>query len=191
MTVLTVVVALASNAQSIQFGVKAGVNFASLEGEDLGDVKMRTSFHAGGAAEFMIADKFSLQPELMYSSQGAKASDQAGAINISSIVRFNYLNLPVMAKFYPIEGLSVQVGPQIGLLLSAKAEIDVDGIVSEEDFKDDLKDTDFGVNFGLGYKLSSGLFFDARYNLGLTNIDGDENTEIKNNVIQISLGFLF
>ena len=63
-----------------------------------------------------------------------------------------------------------------------------------EDVKDYYKDLDFAMAAGLEYKLDMGLFFNARYNLGLSNlydseIDGDES--IHNNVFQLSVGFMF
>ena len=104
-----------------------------------------------------------------------------------------------MAKYYVIEGLSVQAGPQIGFLMSADASSSVTSggttNSSSSNVKDQYKDIDFGLNFGVGYKLDFGLFFDARYNLGLSDLadkrnDGD-NGKSTNRVIQISVGYSF
>ena len=56
-----------------------------------------------------------------------------------------------------------------------------------------MSSIDFGLNFGLGYKLDSGLNFGARYNMGLSNINDtdDDDDTIKNGVFQISLGYFF
>ncbi|MBT8312552.1 MAG: outer membrane beta-barrel protein, partial [Flavobacteriaceae bacterium] len=94
--------------------------------------------------------------------------------------------------YYVAEGFSLQAGPQIGFLLSATDEFEGE----EEDIKDFLKGTDFGVNFGLGYELDNGLNFAARYNVGLSdNLDTtefeSEGAEYKNSVIQISVGWFF
>ncbi len=100
-----------------------------------------------------------------------------------------------MAKYYIIEGFSLEAGPQVGLLLSAKEEYDWDGDTGEVDIKEHLKGIDFGVNFGLGYKLDNGVNFGARYNLGLS--DANDNAEFlgdstyKNNVFQFSVGYFF
>lgn len=181
------------NAQSIKFGAKAGVNFASLNGDtgEILDLKTRTSFHVGGVAEIMFSDKFSFQPELLYSAQGTAYEDVDAAIE--GTLKLDYLNVPLLGKYYVTEGFSIQAGPQVGLLLSAKSEFEVAGDSQEEDVKDAVSGVDFGLNFGLGYKLPSGLFFDARYNLGLSNVnDGDSDIiDDKNGVIQISVGFSF
>jgi len=42
-----------------------------------------------------------------------------------------------------------------------------------EDIKDDIKDTEFGLTFGVGLTQKLGLFrvtLDARYDLGLSNV---------------------
>lgn len=168
------------NAQDIKFGAKAGLNFAFITGDNTEDLKPNTDFHFGVMAEFKISDKFSLQPELIYSGQGAD-------INIESegSITLNYLNLPLIGKYYFTEKLSLEAGPQIGYLLSTKG-----GTLN---YKDLLKPIDFGVNFGVGYKLDNGLNFSARYNLGLSDIndvDGftDKN---RNGVVQLSVGFFF
>lgn len=165
----------------IKFGVKAGVNFATLTGDTEG-IKSRTSFHVGALVEIPISEKFSVQPELMYSGQGAKDESSDDEIKL------DYLNIPIMAKLYVAEGFSIEVGPQVGFLLSAKEEFDG----QSDDIKDFVKGTDFGVNFGLGYKMETGLNFGARYNLGLSNINdfgGDDS--VKNGVFQISIGYMF
>ncbi len=54
---------------------------------------------------------------------------------------------------------------------------------------------DFGLNFGLGYKLKNGINFEARYNLGLSNIwetyyyGNDAVINNKNGVWQLTLGY--
>lgn len=172
------------HAQSSNFGIKGGVNFASFTGDDIKNVETRTSFHAGGVYELRISNAFSIQPEFLYSSQGYKEE----GVDIQS--QLNYLNVPVMGKFYVAKGLSLQAGAQVGLLIYAHEKGELLGVEFDNDEKDSYKDIDYGVNFGLGYRLPSGLFFDARYNLGLSTIDAGE-ADIKNNVIQLSLGFFF
>ena len=76
-----------------------------------------------------------------------------------------------MAKFYVDESFSLEFGHQIGFLMSAE-ENDYDTTFGSEtyDIKEDLKSTDFSLNFGAGYKLDPGLNFGLRYNMGLSLI---------------------
>lgn len=159
-------------SQKINFGAKAGLNFASITGDNTDDLDPITDFHFGLQAEIPLSEKFSFQPELLYSSQGSE-------------VNLNYLNFPLMGKYYLTKGFSLEIGPQIGFLLSAKND--------DTDVKDSFKTLDFGVNFGVGYKLDNGLNFGARYNLGLSDINdingfSDKN---RNGVFQLSVGYFF
>lgn len=179
LVIAMVAVGFTANAQKINFGAKAGVNFADITGIDEA-TKSITVMHFGAMAEIEISEKFSVQPELLYSAQGTKAKVGDGKTN------FNYINVPVMAKYYVAEGLSLEAGPQIGFLTAAE--------VNNKDAKAFYNTVDFALNFGAGYKLPSGLNFSARYNVGLSELakDKDANSASSNNrVFQISVGYFF
>ncbi|RKR09269.1 outer membrane protein with beta-barrel domain [Flavobacterium sp. 90] len=177
LAVLTVLGFTNVNAQKIKFGVKGGLNFANISGDNTKDADLVTSFNFGVLSEIPISEKFSFQPELMYSGQGYSFNDNTVALS--------YLNVPLMGKYYLTKGFSVEAGPQIGFLLAAKNE--------KINVKDSFNTVDFGVNFGLGYKLDNGLNFGVRYNLGLTDINNVDNSSIKNknSVFQVSVGYFF
>ncbi len=174
------------NAQDVKFGLKGGVNFASFSGKDVENVDSKTAFHVGVLAEIPLLDKFSLQPELLYSVQGIKENDD------NAEFKLNYLQLPLMGKYYVTDEFSLEAGPQVGFLLSAKAKVEGEG---EGDIKDDMNKTDFGLNFGLGYTLGNRLNVNARYNFGLSKIYNKDTflSDIKayNSVIQVSVGYIF
>ena len=176
------------NAQEVSFGAKAGLNLASITGEDTDDLDGRTAFHVGAIAEISISEKFSVQPELLYSAQGATLSEDGVDVDF----KLDYINVPIIAKFYVAEGFSLEAGPQLGFLINS--EVEGEGV--SIDIDEAVKGFDFGVNFGIGYKLENGLNFGARYNLGLT--DGNDDPEFfesdeafKNGVFQISVGYFF
>ncbi len=187
--------------EAIRFGAKAGVNFASISGDETDDFKGKTGFHIGAVLEIPLSEKFAFQPELIYSTQGTKNDySEEGyefSTNIESTAKLNYLNIPLMAKVYVTQGFSIQAGPQIGFLLSAKEEAETtsqDITISAEQDLEDTNGIDLGVNFGLGYQLDMGLFFDGRYNIGTSNIWKTVNGvdfKQKNNVIQLSVGYKF
>ena len=181
-TMMVILFSLVVHSQDVKIGIKGGVNLATLK-PDLNDPATRTSFHLGGMAEISLIDQLSLQPELLYSSQGVKDESDD-----DEVVKLDYLTIPVLAKYHASEAFSIEAGPQIGLLLSAKGEDDGETF----DFKDVTKSTDIGFAFGLGYKLPSGINFNARYYFG-SNVNDDESDsdKIKNNVIQFSIGYWF
>ncbi|WP_417355641.1 porin family protein [Flavobacterium sp.] len=177
----------ASQAQDIKFGAKAGLNIADFGG-DAETSGSRTGFHVGAVAEFKLTEQFSIQPELLYSMQGAKFETVIDFAVIEQDMKLDYLNVPIMAKYYLFEGFSIQAGPQVGFLMSAKAE--------DEDVKDSFKSIDFALNGGVGYELPMGVFFQARYSAGLADIndvdvDGADAVKINNNVISVSVGYKF
>ncbi|MEM5540005.1 porin family protein [Olleya sp. AS48] len=189
------------NAQDINFGAKAGVNFATITGDETDGIESQTGFHVGVVAEIMISEKFSFQPELLYSAQGASDTFEDEFDKEEYTIKYDYINLPLMAKYYVAEGFSIEAGPQIGFLINSEAEYEYTNKEFPEfnesetnDIKDFTNSIDFGVNFGLGYKLESGLNFGARYNLGLSNVnDGEGSDDLKNQnaVFQVSVGFFF
>jgi opacity protein-like surface antigen len=162
-----------SNAQSLRFGVKAGANFANLEGDDV-DGNTYTNFHFGALLELNVLQNFSIQPELLYSSQGAEVDSEA-----FDKIEYKYLTVPVLAKFYVItDKLSIEAGPQFGFMI-------------DDNLSDvaETKSFDFAAIGGLGLNITDNIFAQARYVIGLT--DTTKDAEIKNKVIQVSLGYRF
>ena len=170
--------------EGIKLGVKGGLNISNFMG-DIEDQGMRTSVHLGLLAEIIVSDKFSLQPELLYSGEG---STYTGPDPGFARTKLDYLTVPVLGKFGLTDKLSLETGPQLGFLISAKNKTnDLNEKINN------LKTIDFGLNAGLNYELNNRVFFQARYNLGLTDtgLTGVSNKRASNSVIQFSVGCLF
>ncbi|MCX2741244.1 porin family protein [Pontibacter anaerobius] len=175
---------LLSRSPNSGIGIKGGVNFASVHGSEkdkFGDVNSHTSFHAGVFAQFGLGNFFSLQPELLYSRKGYERQD--------SVFRMDYLEVPVLAVFNISDNLSVHLGPQVGVMVSAKVE-------DEEIDMEPYNTFDYGLSAGLEGKL--GRFrLGTRYVHGFGDLrkqdsDGSNiNEDIKNGVIQVYLGIAF
>lgn len=163
------------NAQTVNFGAKAGVNFASLSGDDVEDLDGRTGFHLGLIGEIMLTDNFAIQPEVLYSAQGGKEDDVTW--------KLDYIAVPVMAKYFVTDGLSLEAGPQFSF--NTTSEADGDG----ESMEIDAESMDIGVGLGLGYQFMQSIFVQARYNMGFSDVV--EDVDVKNSVFQISLGYKF
>jgi len=201
-----------TQAQDIRFGAKAGVNFASIGGDDTSGVSGRTGFHIGGLVEILLTEKFAVQPEILYSAQGFSYENQDEFFDtkVSNETNLDYINIPVMAKYYVTEGLALEAGPQLGFLISANNEVEIQGggdddpqfETGESDVSDFYSGFDLGLAAGASYRLDMGVFFGARYVLGLSNIN-DNGTNIglidididsfkqQNNVFQVSVGYAF
>ena len=163
----------------VEFGIKGGLNFSSLRGDGIEDGDTRTSFHLGGLAHFHINKMWSIQPELMYSAQGASYAN-------GETVKLNYFNLPVLGQYMFGDGFRLETGPQFGFNVNAKS--DFNG--TETDVNQNYKGFGLSWAFGVGYLTKTGLGFDARYNAGLTDLS-ENNTNIKNSVWQFGLFYQF
>lgn len=180
----------------IQFGVKGGVNFSSVVGDDFESPDTRTSFNAGVLVEIPYSDRFSVQGEVLYSAQGFAVSEQGSVLGVpydyDAEYQLGYIQVPILAKVYLVDGLNVQVGPQVGFLINEEVDYQPtndagDVPVSEENSA--LNDINFGIAAGLEYKFDNGFFVQGRYNYGITKLVEDGNAH--NSVIQAGVGFMF
>ena len=182
----------------IQPGVKAGLNLATFTDRNM-DTK--ADFYVGGLVGIKLASFYTLQPEITYTRQGAKANYLIGYPNVEPApatgeqdLSVSYLSFAVMNKFRIVEGFHGIVGPSIDFRLSDNFDSSI--------YSDDLMDFDFALNGGLGYTLPIGLTFEARYKLGLVDIFGDiyhddyyyedDNFDlVLNSVIQLGVTYTF
>lgn len=182
------------SGSDIKYGAKGGLNLANIVGDDAGDANNYVGFNAGFFVEIPVTDKLIFQPEILYSAQGSKSEGIVDGYNVDATLKFNYINLPLMFKYQVANKFSLEAGPYIGFLTSAKLKFDVEGLGSDTvDMKDDVKSTDFGIGVGMNYEFSDVIFANARYQGGLTEIGDSEagGNSVKNSVFQIGLGFRF
>lgn len=191
-----------TNAQDVKFGLKGGLNLSNWTGDTEGaDLKSRVGFNAGAFTLIKLSEKVSLQPEVLYSAQGAKIDDftvNVDGVNYTGDVNFNlsYINVPVMFKYYVAEKFNLEVGPQIGFLTSAESVTKLNGYsqTDTQDVKDSFEKVDFGVNFGAAYDFDTHFSAGVRYNAGLSNIaktEPGDDTKMHNSVLSLSLGYTF
>lgn len=165
-------------------GFKAGLNYANITG-DIKDTDARVRMHLGAVVEFPVSQRFFVQAEVLYTAQGYKVDNGEEENKIS----LNYLTLPIIAKFYFTDKFSLETGPQLAILANATESAED----TPDEFFDSFNSFDFSWGFGAGYKRKNGLFFQLRYNLGLTNINDIDTLDIdfKHSVAQLSVGYLF
>jgi len=203
---LLVCAGVTAQTGKVKIGVKAGLNISRLASDENElESSDKTGFTAGVMAEIPLAENFAIQPEVLYSQQGMKFSYSDIDVQNShynSTIRLNYLNIPVMLKYYVVKGLSVQAGPQIGILLKAdnKYQDNFLGYENQETFNlsDYANGIDTSVNLGLGYQFQDRFYADLRYNISYSDIFKDAspdtyviNSDMKNRVFQITIGYFF
>lgn len=168
---------------TVQFGIKGGVNLANLKIENVADGDHRVGFHVGGLAHIHLSRQFALQPELVFSTQGREQK----IANVEYKTKLSYINLPVLLQYMAGTGFRLQTGPQLGILVDAEAEANG----TEADVDKSYKRPDLSWAFGASYLTNTGLGFDARYNLGLSNINDENANRITNRVWQLGLFYQF
>lgn len=170
-----------------KFGLKGGLNISKFAYSNNADADWRTGFHVGGLAHIHIKPSFSLQPEIYYSSQGAKF--QNAVVNDKLNLNLSYINVPVLLQYNFANGFRLQGGPQVGFLVGVSDK--VDGVEQNIYSTDDFKTVEVALPLGLSYLGYSGLGVDVRYNIGLTNISKSSSPTVKNNVFQVGAFYLF
>jgi hypothetical protein len=182
---LTVLIATATTvkAQHAEFGIKGGLNLAKFNDDGPINHSMSPSVHLGILEHIHITKSFAVQPELVYSVQGTKYTNDNSDFKYS----MGYINIPVLAQLMTDNGFRFETGPQLGFLVSAKAKSGGTSV----DVKDNFKSTDFAWAFGVGYITPARFGVDVRYNLGLTDIVKSTVSSAKNNVLQIGVFYQF
>jgi hypothetical protein len=168
------------SAQNINIGTKIGLNSYTINNDNNSDFDSRIGIHAGLLGHIHLNNDFALQPEIVYSMQGAKSGNDE--------LKMDYINIPVLVQYMFDNGFRLQAGPQLGLLINAKSENNN----SSRDIKDQFKSFDAGLSFGVGYvHPPTGFGIDARYNLGLNDISENSNVESTNRGFQVGVFYLF
>lgn len=210
------VLGINANAQETKFGVKAGYSLSTLkmkaDGHSETSDPMHT-FYVGGLVEHKFGDKFGIQGEVLYSPLGGKV-DETGAFEgdfegnarVKAKTTFGTLLIPVSAKYFITENLAVSAGASFGIILTAKAKYEVTGgaqipgelasefgIGDKVDIKDQTNTLNIAPFVGAEYSLENGLFFDARYNYGVSNLakHADGDGKLTNSFLQVGVGFKF
>ena len=173
-------------AQNVNLGIKAGLNVYNVNNDNGVKYDSKTGFHAGLIGHIHLGPQLGLQPEVVYSSQGAKFN--APISNSETKYKLGYINVPVMLQYMFDNGFRLQAGPQVGFLINAETEVNG----KSTDVKQDRKTVDFGIGAGIGYvHTPSGVGVDARYNLGLSNINENNNIKSTNRGLQVGVFYLF
>ena len=225
----------AVNAQEFKVGAKAGLLLSdlsiantSIQWSDggtsyltTGDINttLKAGFHFGGFIEYGFNDRLFVEGGIDYAFQGAKVkSGETMTVNLSTYdvsnekenpngtsIRTQQLNIPLWVK-YDIAGFRPKVGVNLGYLTKIEIKGEGDNQKEETQSLPPKKRFDFGLGLGAEYNLPFGLFFDATFNLGLTNLSNESKTELdnqgrvssfrpsaefKNRVIQIGVGYKF
>ena len=184
--VVCVLLAQASIAQ-FRVGIKAGANITKVDGKSFKD-EFRYGYHLGGTLEIGLGGKLSIQPEVLFNQYQTRVDSTfkniyANAADFSNYrdVKLNYLSIPLMLNYKVGSLLTLQAGPQFGILIDQNKNLLQNG-------GEAFKNGDFSLTGGAQINISK-LRLTGRYFVGLANIsDIDNQNEWKNQGFQLSVG---
>ena len=172
------------NAQHVNLGVKGGLNLYNIQNDNGAKYDSKAGFHLGLLGHIHLSKHFAMQPELVYSQQGAKYTTSGTETKID----LGYINIPVMFQYMFDNGFRIEAGPQLGIMVNAESE--TNGV--ETELNDNLAAIDFALGAGLGWiHTPSGFGVDARYNFGLTNINENSSVKSSNRGFQLGVFYQF
>ncbi|MBI1779961.1 MAG: porin family protein [Sphingobacteriales bacterium] len=177
------IITSASFAQGLKFGIKAGANIGKIDGKSFKE-EFKYGYHLGGFAEIKLSKKLSLQPEVLWNQVNADTSSEFSKIyQVSNLnnVKLGYLSIPILLDYKIANILTLQAGPQFGILIDKSRTTLQNG-------GDAFKKGDFSVLAGAQVNLASFRIY-GRYNIGLSNInDIDNKDKWKSQGFQVGVG---
>jgi opacity protein-like surface antigen len=182
-----------SIAQEVRYGLKAGTNIGSLRLVYDGETENfdnKISYYAGARAELGLAEKLSIQGELLYQVYGGDWVEGRYKMGIT----LHEASVPLVVKYYLVsQKLSINGGISASYIFFSKVEWYVnDDLEETENGNKYFRPIDMGISLGAEYRLTDSFFVDLRYNLGLSNISKYPNDETVNTrAFQLGVGFRF
>jgi hypothetical protein len=171
----------------LHLGIKGGVNITKVDGKAFRD-EFRYGYHLGGFAEIGLGGKLGIQPEVLWNQYQTRADSSFSNVYQNSVtisnykdVKLNYLTIPLLLNYKLGSLLSLQAGPQFGILIDQSKNLIQNG-------KDAFKNGDFSMVGGAQIHISK-LRLQGRYFVGLNDIsDLPSENKWKNQGFQLSLG---
>ncbi len=184
---LFIALLLLAQASLAQFtlGVKAGANITKVDGRSFKD-EFRYGYHLGGFATIGLGGRFGIQPEVLFNQFQTRTGTEfrniyQNAFANASDVKLNYLSIPLLLNYKLGSLLSLQAGPQFGILLDQNKDLLENG-------REAFDKGDFSMLGGAQLSLGK-IKLNGRYFVGLNNInDIDNQDKWKNQGFQLSVG---
>ena len=180
---------LFTQAAMAQFhlGVKGGVNITKVDGKAFKD-EFRYGYHLGGFAEIGLGGKLGIQPEVLWSQNQTRVDSSFSDLYENSLqisnyqdVTLNYLSIPVLLNYKLGSLMSLQAGPQFGILLDQSKTLLQNG-------QEAFKKGDFSLVGGAQIHIAK-IRLQGRYFVGLNNIsDVSDQNKWNNQGFQLSVG---
>ena len=189
--------------QRFSAGPRIGLNMSNYWG-NADNMSFKPGLTAGAFLMYSSLNHFGISGDVLYSQMGTKFDD--GRYRFTQHV--NYLEIPVVARYFlTLNGNfrpNIFVGPSLGIKLSAKRTngeiLNAPTTVVNADNTGDFNSLDLGATGGFQFNWGVGnrqrFLIDARYTLGLSNVQALPNlwgprNSLHNSAITLTLGYGF
>lgn len=211
------------SGKDARIGIKAGVNLSTVKYSGDGaeifndNTKQNVGYNFTVFGDFGVGNNFFIQPGVSLQNKGTRIEGSAtnGTTTTSGKIKTDVMviEVPVNAVLRIPTGTSgafqVSAGPYIGFNIDGKTKTtttvtspagtvtnsETDNLNFGNSSDDNATSTDFGANFGLGYRLNNGFTLGANYGLGLSNLIPKDNrsngSDAKHRVWGFSVGYSF
>lgn len=161
-----------SFAQGLHVGVKAGANIFKVDGKSFKE-EYKFGYNVGAFAEINFSKEWGIQPEVMWNQLNYRTGNEFNNVfpgGVNDVKgKLNYLSIPLLLSYTPAKVISIQAGPQFGILLDQDKKLFQNG-------KEAFKSGDLSVLGGVQLNLG-GWKVGGRYVIGLSDINDVDNKE--------------
>ena len=179
--------ASATSFAQFRIGPKLGANMGKIDGKGFNE-QYKLGYHLGGFAEITLGKKFGIQPEVLWNQINADTVSGFSSVyqnldnqNLSN-PQLNYLSIPLLLTYKPVKVLSLQAGPQFGILINKDKNIFQNG-------KEAFKNGDLSMLFGAQLNILRVRVY-GRYAVGLNDIsDVTSQEKWTTSGFQVGVGF--
>lgn len=166
-----------SSSDQLHIGVKAGANYSNMYDSQNKEYSAdgKIGFAAGAFVSIPIGTYFGIQPELLFSQKGFKATNSVFGNDVSLTRTTSYIDVPIFLAVKPSEMVTILVGPQYSFLMKQKDVFSspITDITTIDDFdNDNIRKNTLCLVTGLDINLNS-IVVGARVGWDLFNNNGD------------------
>jgi hypothetical protein len=160
-------------AQGFHVGAKGGANIFKIDGKSFSE-EFNFGYTLGAFSEINFNKKWGIQPEVIWNQTNTRTSTSFNEIYPTSTqdlkdVKLNYLSIPLLLTYRPAKILSLEAGPQFGILLDHSKNLLENG-------QDAFKKGDLAMLAGAQLNFG-GIKLGGRYQIGLANINDIDNKD--------------
>jgi hypothetical protein len=180
------------------FGLKVGANYSNVydsKGEEF-DADAKFGLAVGAFLSIPIGEYLGIQPEILFSQKGFKATGRMFGSGYELTRTSNYIDVPLLVALRPAKSVTLLAGPQFSYLMRQKDEFSspTTNYQQEEEFENDnIRRNTLCFIGGIDFNFDNTVI-GARAGWDLSNNNGDGTTttpRYKNAWLQATIGFRF